>query len=178
MKSARGELSAARPPPARGRSIPPPVCPTTQHRHLPQPYENDLSASSWNTQGLFCQKLGSCKTKMAYCLELSRQYDIVGLQEVHCNRSLHRSIDCKLIDGARSWWSPVLACRNLGGVGLILRGSFLAKFVEFGASKAPMFSQADTCVNMLRAREANGGLPGQCAGRPDLARLRATAIAV
>lgn len=45
-------------------------------------------------------------------------------------------------------------------------------------AKVPMFSQADTCVDMLRAREANGGLPGQCAGRPDLARLRQTAIAV
>ena len=135
---------------------PGPIC-ASNFSSRPTPFEDSLSACTWNAQGLFCQDFQKHCRKTNYCQKLCLEYVIVGIQEAHCGNNMHRNFDYLLSKDCRTWWSKCPGDRNLGGIGLILKHSFLRRFktAEWNIYETCLAFQGRIAKLMLRGAEGS-----------------------
>ena len=90
-------------------------------------YRGDFSATVWNGQAFFCSDPAKFQSKICYTKRLLDRVDLLLICETHGTDGGNKSWRPPI--GSSAWWS---AGPTIGhaGVGILVKDSFLKKFVE------------------------------------------------
>ena len=92
------------------------------------PYAGSVVLRSWNAQALFARCPTRRRQKWAHCARLMKPADALGVQETHSTVGYQAA--ARPISGTRHWFSHESRAR--GGIGLIVKTSFLSQFDPTG----------------------------------------------
>jgi len=106
-------------------SLTPPLSEANRQLNRQGQFSGSISYGSWNSQAFFCTNLEQHAEKFGYLCSLMSQHDAMALQEVHGTLGTHMAFRSPL--GCTSFFSAG-ASYGTGGIGLVVRDSFLAKF--------------------------------------------------
>jgi len=88
-------------------------------------YREDFSATSWNSQGMFCKDLAKHRSKCEYICRLAGQHDVTMLEEIHGDDGTYEAWQRPRTHEAFFSHGPSY---GVAGVGMLVKKEFLKKF--------------------------------------------------